>query len=111
MMVQNEDETGAWQPSELAAARQQINDIDDEIVTLLAQRFAAVTKVNEAKAAANLPIMDHGREDQVLNRVTSQDPNPATKRYMRNIFATIMKNSREYQDYLTKTNHQKGITK
>ncbi len=48
--------------------------------------------------------MDHNREDQVLDRVTSTDPNPETKLYMRNIFATIMKNSREYQDYLTKTN-------
>ncbi|MCH5463370.1 chorismate mutase [Lactobacillus sp. LC28-10] len=111
MMVTNEDETGVWQSNQLTAARKQINDIDDEIVALLAQRFDAVTKVNEAKAAANLPIMDHGREDQVLDRVTGQDSNPATKRYMRNIFATIMKNSREYQDFLTKTNHQKGITK
>lgn len=104
MMETNENESGAWQPSELTAARQQINDIDDQIVKLLAQRFEAVTKVNEAKAAANLPIMDHNREDQVLDRVTSMDPNPETKLYMRNIFATIMKNSRDYQDYLTKTN-------
>lgn len=104
MMATNKNDSGAWQPNELTAARQQINDIDDEIVRLLAQRFDAVTKVNEAKAAANLPIMDHGREDQVLDRVMGNDPNPETRIYMRNIFATIMENSRDYQDYLTKTN-------
>ncbi|WP_235995442.1 chorismate mutase [Secundilactobacillus yichangensis] len=104
MMATNENDSGAWQPNKLTAARQQINDIDDEIVRLLAQRFDAVTKVNEAKAAANLPIMDRGREDQVLDRVMGNDPNPETRIYMRNIFATIMKNSRDYQDYLTKTN-------
>lgn len=104
MMETNENESGAWQPSELTAARQQINDIDDQIVSLLAQRFEAVTKVNEAKAAANLPIMDHSREDQVLDRVAGKDPNPETRAYMRNIFATIMSNSRDYQDYLTKIN-------
>ncbi|GAX06658.1 chorismate mutase [Secundilactobacillus pentosiphilus] len=103
MMVTNENDSGAWQPSELTAARQQINDIDDEIVRLLARRFDAVTKVNAAKAAADLPIMDHGREDQVLNRVMADDSNPETRIYMRHIFETIMKNSRDYQDYLTKT--------
>lgn len=103
MMVTNENDSDAWQPSELTAARQQINDIDDEIVRLLAQRFDAVTKVNDAKAAADLPIMDHGREDQVLNRVMANDSNPETRIYMRHIFEAIMKNSRDYQDYLTKT--------
>ncbi|GAX01524.1 chorismate mutase [Secundilactobacillus silagei] len=104
MMETKDNATGAWQPNELTAARQQINDIDDQLVRLLAQRFEAVTKVNEAKKTANLPIMDHGREDQVLDRVTGNDPNPETRAYMRHIFATIMKNSRDYQDYLTKIN-------
>ncbi len=35
-METNENDSGAWQPNELTAARQQINDIDDQIVKLLA---------------------------------------------------------------------------
>lgn len=107
MMDTKNNASDAWQQGELAAARQKINQLDDQIVHLLAQRFDAVTKVNEAKLAADLPVMDHGREDQVLDRVANQDPNPATRAYMRNIFKTIMKNARDYQDVLKnqKSNH------
>ncbi|MTV82862.1 chorismate mutase [Lactobacillus sp. CRM56-3] len=102
-METKDNASGAWRPNELAAARQQINQIDDQIVKLLAQRFDAVTKVNEAKQSADLPVMDQGREDQVLDRVTNKDPNPETHVYMRQIFETIMKNSRDYQTHLTNT--------
>lgn len=88
------------QPEALAEARRQINRIDSELVALLAERFDAVTQVNDAKQAANLPVMDHGREDQVLKRVADKDPNPQTRQFMQAIFKTIMAESRNYQDQL-----------
>lgn len=103
MMEAEDQASSAWQPDELAAARQQINDIDDQIVALLTKRFEAVTQVNEAKRVAHLPVMDHSREDQVLDRVANQDTNPETRAYMRNIFKTIMKNARDYQAQLKQT--------
>lgn len=94
-------ESTSEQPKMLTVARQRINTLDQQIVGLLAQRFDAVTMVNEAKRTANLPVMDHGREDQVLDRVAQLDPNPATRKYMRDIYQHIMRNSRDYQDDLT----------
>ncbi|WP_065101424.1 MFS transporter [Secundilactobacillus collinoides] len=88
----------------LTTARKEINHLDKDIVKLLAKRFDAVTMVNEAKRASNLPVMDHGREDQVLKRVAENDPNPETRAYMQDIYTHIMRNSREYQAKLTTEN-------
>lgn len=105
MVSQDETEKGAWQPNQLAAARQQINQIDEQLVDLLTQRFEAVIQVNQAKQTAHIPVMDQGREDQVLDRVAQSDPNPATRAYMQDIFKTIMRNSRAYQAQLKKDDH------
>lgn len=83
--------------NQLAAAREQINSIDDQLVKLLEQRFQAVTQVNEYKRAHDLPILDSHREEQVLEKISDQVKYPQLIPHLQAIFKVIMKQSREYQ--------------
>ncbi|WP_462394527.1 chorismate mutase [Lentilactobacillus parabuchneri] len=81
----------------ITAARNQINQIDEKLIDLLRQRFQTSALIGKIKETANLPVLDSGREQQVLERVVSLDPDPTTEKYLRNIFEEILKNSRDYQ--------------
>ena len=47
-------------PDELIALRDEIDRIDDELVSLLAQRFGVTAKVGELKASAGLVASGRG---------------------------------------------------
>lgn len=81
----------------LAVAREEINDVDQQIVKLLAQRFRAVTQVNEYKCTHHLPILDRQREQQVLAKIAKQPIDPELTPYLQEIFKSIMTQSRQYQ--------------
>lgn len=51
---------------EIQALRGQIDTIDKQLAELFCQRMAVTRKVGEYKAAHNLPVLDAGREKQVL---------------------------------------------
>jgi 3-deoxy-7-phosphoheptulonate synthase len=53
-------------PAKLAAARANIDQIDQEICALLQKRLACGTEIAEIKAIADLPVKDMGREAIVL---------------------------------------------
>ncbi|MDB4874826.1 MAG: putative chorismate mutase [Gemmatimonadetes bacterium] len=55
---------------ELARCREEIERIDDQLVTLLARRMALGKKTGELKRLANLPILDPTREAAVIRRVS-----------------------------------------
>lgn len=82
---------------ELTLLREQINQIDAELTTLLQRRMQVVKQVGEYKKAQNLPVLHTGREQEVLDRnaalVTEQELVP----YIRECFTEIMRISREYQ--------------
>lgn len=82
---------------QLAQARQKINGIDQQIVRLLEQRFAAVVEVNDYKRRHQLPVLDSQREKQVLQKIADLSTDKATVGYLQKIFAEIMHQSREYQ--------------
>ncbi|BDZ30551.1 MFS transporter [Lactiplantibacillus sp. WILCCON 0030] len=81
----------------LAHERRQINQIDQQIVKLLNQRFETVTVIGELKQASQLPVLDAKRETIVLDRVASQSRKAAHTPYLQAIYQAIMANSRDYQ--------------
>ncbi|ETY74656.1 chorismate mutase [Lactiplantibacillus fabifermentans] len=97
----------AWalrsQPT-LTSQRQQINQIDHQIIKLLNQRFETVTTIGELKQQAQLPVLDASREQRVLDRVAQQSQQAQHTPYLQAIYKTIMANSRAYQT--TKTEEQ-----
>ena len=77
--------------------RQEIDQIDDQIVMLLEERMHLVEGVVAYKKASSKPILDTKREDVIFEKVRSRVED---KRYQETIVATfsdILKRSRDYQ--------------
>ena len=78
--------------------RQEIDQIDDQIVKLLEERMHLVEEVVAYKKASGKPILDTKREAVIFEKVRSRVED---KRYQETIVATfsdILKRSRDYQD-------------
>ena len=83
---------------DLASIRQEIDQIDDQIVKLLEERMHLVEGVVAYKKASGKPILDSKREEVIFERVRSRVTN---KNYQETIVANssdILKRSRDYQD-------------
>lgn len=85
--------------AELARCRAEIEEIDNRLVALLAQRLALGKRTGELKAAAGLPILDPTREAAVIRRVTTEarDAGLPTEP-VREIFWQIVGMSRRVQE-------------
>ena len=78
--------------------RQEIDQIDDQIVKLLEERMHLVEDVVAYKKATEKPILDTKREEVIFEKVRNRVSN---KKYEETIVATfsdILKRSRDYQD-------------
>ncbi|HGQ2619675.1 chorismate mutase/prephenate dehydratase [Streptococcus pneumoniae] len=83
---------------DLDIIRQEIDQIDDQIVKLLEERMHLVEGVVAYKKALGKPILDTKREAVIFEKVRSRVED---KRYQETIVATfsdILKRSRDYQD-------------
>ncbi len=83
---------------DLDIIRQEIDQIDDQIVKLLEERMHLVEGVVAYKKALGKPILDTKREEVIFEKVRSR---VGDKRYQETIVATfsdILKRSRDYQD-------------
>ena len=81
----------------LEEARKIIDEADEIIAQQFEKRMEAVKQIAEYKKANNLPILDQGREAQVIEknsqRVKSEDLRP----YYVNVITNMMAESRKYQ--------------
>ena len=83
---------------DLDTIRQEIDQIDDQIVKLLEERMHLVEGVVAYKKASGKPILDSKREEIIFEKVKNRVED---KRYQETIVATfseILKRSRDYQD-------------
>ena len=83
---------------DLDMIRQEIDQIDDQIVKLLEERMQLVEGVVAYKKASGKPILDTKREEVNFEKVRSRVSN---KNYQETIvasFSHILKRSRDYQD-------------
>lgn len=83
---------------DLDVIRQEIDQIDDQIVKLLEERMHLVEGVVAYKKTSGKPILDTKREEVIFDKVRNRVED---KRYQETIVATfsdILKRSRDYQD-------------
>ena len=83
---------------DLDIIRQEIDQIDDQIVKLLEERMHLVEGVVAYKKSSGKPILDTKREEIIFEKVRNRVED---KRYQETIVATfsdILKRSRDYQD-------------
>ncbi len=83
--------------AELTQLRDEIDEIDRDIVELLAKRLRLVMKVGEYKRAKGLAIYDAGRERELLARVASAAPSPLEPAMAQRIFECVIQESRELE--------------
>lgn len=85
--------------AELASCRDEIEQIDRQIIELLARRLTLGRRTGELKRLAGLPILDPTREAAVIRRVTGEardvglPPEP-----IREVFWQIVGMSRRAQE-------------
>lgn len=82
---------------DLDVIRQEIDQVDQELVILLEKRMTLVNQVAAYKKATGKAILDTSREDAVLKKVASRVQNKAFEATLFDTFADIIKNSRDYQ--------------
>ncbi len=88
---------------ELKSLRDQIDDIDRELLDLFAQRMSVTQKVGEHKLARGMAVLDEEREKEVLANKAALAP-AALKGDVTALFETIMAISRRQQRKLVSVN-------
>ena len=82
---------------EIARLRERIDQIDHEILTLLAERLFVVHQVGQEKQRKGLAIFDPGREERLLARLVASAPAVFDERAVRTIFSAIVGESRRLE--------------
>lgn len=79
---------------DLETLRSRIDEVDQALVTLLAERVRLVLQVGEYKRERALPAHDAAREEVVLRTLAEKATSPLTPNMTRSIFLRIIEESR-----------------
>ncbi len=82
--------------------RAAIDRIDEQLAKLFEQRFNIVRDIIEYKYENRLPILDSGRETEIIERNSRLVKDDDIRRYFRMTYAHMIELSREYQDDILK---------
>jgi len=77
--------------------RQEIDDIDNQLISLLTRRQDLASEVGKIKNEMGISIFNSAREEQVYNRLTSKSQTNLPKEAIRHIFSEIISASRSVQ--------------
>ncbi len=96
------DKISNKQQKELLKIRESISDIDESLMSLIAERRKLSIAVAEIKQAINKPLRDQTREQQLLESLVNKASLLGIEsRYITALFTTIIKDSvRHQQQYL-----------
>ncbi len=75
--------------------RQQIDELDQQIVDLLNKRAGHSLVIRGLKPDANMGLFDAKREEQILEKIDSFNDGPLYNENLREIYATILKVMKE----------------
>lgn len=81
----------------LQQPRQQIDQIDAQLVKLFEQRMQCVTEVARIKQQQQLPIFDAKREQDVIIRACSRVNDPQYQAAISDMFQALMRITKTYQ--------------
>lgn len=81
----------------LDECRQQIDEIDREIVELLGRRSEIAAEIGKIKALAGLPILDWQRESEVIRRASVRCTGILRPEAAGRIYRRILRESRQIQ--------------
>lgn len=81
----------------LSKQREQINQIDQQLVKLLQQRFAVTDEVGQIKKQAGIPVLDTTREALILDKIAQSVADDQMKEIIVRLYQHIMAESRQQQ--------------
>ena len=76
--------------------RQQMDDIDDQMIRLFRQRMETAGKIAEYKKEKGLPVLDAGREREKMSALCAKMP-PEMRNYTSVLYSSLFELSRSYQ--------------
>lgn len=79
----------------IAKHREDIDAIDQQIVDLLNERALHSLQIRDLKPGANMGLFDPQREEEILQKVSDLNEGPLYGEHLREIYATILKVSKE----------------
>ncbi|MGB2590443.1 MAG: chorismate mutase [Candidatus Acidiferrum sp.] len=74
--------------------RRRIDEIDKQLVKLLNERSHCALEIGKLKQAANLPLYQPERENEVLANAERENPGPLTDAAIRRLFERIIDEAR-----------------
>lgn len=83
----------------LKECRNKLDVIDLQLISLFCERMEVVQRVAEYKKEHDLPILNSGREKEILERVRTLSGEELAP-YAQTLFETLLYVSREYQKTL-----------
>ena len=81
---------------ELKELRDQIDEIDDELIPLFIKRMEISAQVADYKEANNMPIHVPAREQEILQNI-AEKADPELAEYARELYSVIFQLSKDYQ--------------
>jgi len=87
---------------ELDNLRQEINNIDDEMIKLFKRRMDIVRGVAEYKIKNDMEVLDKSREDYIINQYTSDIEEMGLKKEVTEFILAMLKISRDAQSEIIK---------
>ncbi len=81
--------------------RQQIDALDEELLTILNRRQDLAQKIGQIKNREGARTLDFQREEEVISHLLHKNPGPLTPKALRNIFREIISAAREIQGALS----------
>ncbi len=95
---------------DLSEYRQQIDEIDKQIVLLYEERMELALKVASFKKENSIEILNRSREEEVINKNLSIVKNDKFKNSVAELFEFLMKQSRQLQkEYIIKDKEKVGF--
>ena len=82
--------------NQLEESRKVINEVDEQLVKLFEQRFAAVRNVLEYKKENHLPVLDAKREAFLIEK-REGEIREELRPYFREFYEALLAASRHYQ--------------
>ena len=93
--------------ADLGKFRQQIDELDGQILAWLNARARVAEEIGDIKRAAGLPVVELSRETEVLEKMAARNGGPLTNLSVTVIYRAIMLEMRRIQE--TRAQMAKGI--
>jgi len=82
---------------DIASLREEIDQVDEKILTLLEQRARLAAEIGKKKLENNLSVVSTERESEIIQRLVRKNNSRLTGQDIESIFKEIIKSCRNVQ--------------